>query len=296
MFEFFLYPEILLALFPLWLYIWWLIGIQDSSHIWKKYIQKSFLPHLLKVKKVTLFKTPLWLGIIMSLMIVALAGPSWSLKKLTQSNEISEVVWIVHVSESMQSKDLMPSRFKRALFKIDDFLSQHAQIRSALIAYNGSSHLVMPLTKDKNIIHLFGSSLSPEIMPAKGDDLYNAVKLASKQFVEVEGSIVVLTDNISKEQKRLIENDEMLKRYNLIFYNITSKALKKSSMDDAIDISFDESDIKLLEESIQRQYESSIGTKNVVRENGGYYLLPFIVFLMLLWFRTGFIGELWRVK
>jgi Ca-activated chloride channel family protein len=296
MFDVFLYPLVLLLLLPTWLFVWWLIRKQDSAYVWKKHIDEKFLPHLLEQKKATLFKTPFWLGVVLSLMVVALAGPSWKSKELTQSNEISEVVWVLHVSESMQSKDLMPSRFKRALFKVEDFLSQHLQMRSALVAYNGSAHLVMPLTKDKDIIHLFASSLSPEIMPVKGDALYDALKLASKQFMEVDGSIVVLTDSISKEQKELVEDDGELEKFNIIYYNISSDALRHSSMEDALQISFDDSDIKELDSSIKRQFEASAGMRNAVRENGGYYLLPLIVLLMLFWFKRGFLGELWRVR
>ena len=290
-----LQAEFLYLLIPVWSVVVWLISVQDSTKVWKKNIDATLLPYLLDNATKTVFKTPIQLGVVMSLMILALASPAWKIKPQSASNEISEVVWVLNVSKSMQSRDLMPTRMKRAIFKMDDFLAKRVDIRSALVAYYGSAHLVMPLTKDRNIINSFASSLSPDIMPLRGDALYDALKLASKQFIEVDGTIVVLSDAIEVSVLKKIKADKALQKYKIIFYNITSPALKKESMRDALQISFDDSDIKQLSDKVDHQFNSFQTKKKGQYENGGFYLLPIILFLLMFWFRRGFIGELWRV-
>ena len=291
-----LQAEFLYLLIPVWAVVVWLVLIQDNTNVWKKNIDAELLPHLLDNSTKTLFKTPIQLGIVMSLMVLALSSPAWKIKPQSASNEISEVVWVLNVSKSMQSRDLMPTRMKRAIFKIDDFLAKRVDIRSALVAYYGSAHLVMPLTKDRNIINSFASALSPSIMPLRGDALYDALKLASKQFIDVDGSIVVLSDTVNASELEKIKADSTLQKYKIIFYNITSVDLKSESMNGALQISFDGDDIEKLSSEVDHQFNSFQTKKKGQYENGGFYLLPIILFLMLLWFRRGFIGELWRIN
>ena len=61
--------------------------------------------------------------------------------------------------------DIQPSRLERAKFKISDLLESKPGANVALIAYAGSAHTVVPLTKDYNIIKSHVKSLSPDIMP-----------------------------------------------------------------------------------------------------------------------------------
>ena len=51
---------------------------------------------------------------------------------------------------------------------------------TGLVVYSGSTHLVMPLTTDPDIITYFASSLSPDLMPVSGDDPVQAVEMAAR--------------------------------------------------------------------------------------------------------------------
>jgi len=196
----------------------------------------------------------------------------------------------------MLSKDLLPTRIKRAVFKINDFLSLRKDLRSALIAYSGSAHLVIPLTRDKSIINSFASTLDPQIMPIKGDALYQAVILASKQFIEVDGTIIVLADDVNPEQLNLIKEDRALDNYNIVFFSISSKALKSDNFEKSIDISFDDRDIKALSSEVDYQFSNSLSKKEGRFENSGYDIVAIIILYMLFFFRSGFLGELWRLR
>ena len=294
MFEF-LHPLVLLLLPVVWLLVYGIYHKQNGANVWKKYIEKDFLPHLLKQHTTTTLPPILFFGVVLSVMVIAIASPSWRFKPQTQGNETSEVVWVVRVSESMLQKDLFPSRLKRAIFKMEDYLGRYKRTHSALIAYNGSAHLVLPMSKDSAVLTLFASSLAPEIMPAKGDALYDAVKLASKEFVQMQGTIVVLSDTFSPSQKAKIDSDPSLKSYKIVFYHTISQALQKNQPEDGILLSRNDSDIKQLHSTIKAQYEAFQSAKKEHKENGGYYLVPLIAVLMLGWFRRGYLAQIWRM-
>jgi len=154
----------------------------------------------------------------------------------------------------------------------------------------------MPLTKDKKIINAFVSSLEPSMMPKKGEALYDAIKLATKQFMEVKGSIIVLCDGVSADALKKIEEDQSLDGYNIIYYNITSEAMRSERMASAIQLSIDKSDIEALSRAVDYQFNNALASKAGRYENSGYTLLPFMIVLMLLFFQRGFMGELWRRK
>jgi len=300
----FLHPLWLLGL-PLIIFIVWrLIQIQDSARVWRKLIDEKFLPYLLEKQNKKLIKAPIFIGIVMSLMLVTLSSPAWKLKQNSHSNDKAEVVFILNVSKSMLKNDLRPSRLERAIFKINDFLTQRSDISSALVAYLGSAHLVMPLSRDKKIINSFALALTPSIMPQKGDALYSALKLSTKQFKGVEGTMIVLTDQLSKREVEKIENDTTLNTYKIIVYNVSSQALMSrnisklsSSMGtEFVSLTFDDTDIQELSSEVDYQFLSALSKEKGAYEDGGYYFLIIIIFLMLFWFREGFIAEAWRRK
>ena len=300
----FLRAEYFALLLPIWLLILWLLRRQDKERVYKKIVDPQLLPYLLEEQKSKTLKAPVLLGIVLSLMVFALSGPAYKLSQSAGKKAQSEIVFVLNVTESMQSRDLMPKRFARAVLKIDDFLKNNSDMKTALVAYNGSAHLVMPLIQDRKIISRFASSLKPEIMPKKGDVLYEAIKLASKQFVKVDGTIVILSDKLSKEEIAKVKSDPALKEYKLVFYNITSKALQKNTTEslaqdmnaEFIAFSIDSSDINAIQKSIAQQYENAQMKKEGAFVDSGYEVLVFILLLLLLFFRKGFLSELWSLR
>ena len=102
----------------------------------------------------------------------------------------------------MQASDLQPSRLERAQHKLHDWLALRPGARAGLIAYSGSAHLVMPLTRDSRIVEQMAQALEPSVMPVQGEALADALKLAQQQLERagVPGSIVVMTDSIAASQ------------------------------------------------------------------------------------------------
>ena len=82
----------------------------------------DLLPYIVKFRsKGASFFYPL-LFFILSLLVFAVAGPSWqkSASPLMQSQ--TGAVVALDLSKTMDTADIKPSRLKRALFKLEDFL------------------------------------------------------------------------------------------------------------------------------------------------------------------------------
>ena len=70
--------------------------------------------------------------------------------------------------------------------KIKDLLAERAGAKTALIAYSGTAHIVMPATTDGGIIDTFAQSLDPKIMPSDGDVAADALRLADTALAAAE--------------------------------------------------------------------------------------------------------------
>ena len=84
------------------------------------------------------------------LVTVGLSGPAW--QKLPQEVEQKQdtLIILLDLSLSMFANDVKPSRVERARQKIADILRARNEGVTALVAYAGDGHAVVPLTDDTN--------------------------------------------------------------------------------------------------------------------------------------------------
>lgn len=199
----FLRPWWWLALVPvLWL-VWMIHRHQDAARPWRGVIADNLLPHLLsegenrrRLQPVHLL-LPLWL-----LATLALSGPTWQREPAPFAYDEAALVIAIAVTPTMLAQDIQPSRLERAAQKIHDLLAHRPGTRTALIAYAGSAHLVMPFTRDAELVTRFAAELSPAIMPVQGNVPAEALTLAEEQLRKsgLRGSILLITDHVPAEQ------------------------------------------------------------------------------------------------
>ena len=196
--------EALHFLRPLWLLalglvvlIWWLVRRREA----KTTARNTFIaPHLrdaLTVQRAPRIRIQPIDGMALGLLatVIAAAGPTWSRQNSPWFAETAPLVIAIEVSDSMRSNDLAPSRLDRARFEVLDLLSKRTGSRTALIAYAGSAHIVMPLTSDVGAIKPFLESLDPGIMPSPGANASRVFDLAVKLLGDVPTSGTLLFVN-----------------------------------------------------------------------------------------------------
>ncbi len=133
------------------------------------------------------------------LVTVGLSGPAW--QKLPQEVEQKQdtLIILLDLSLSMFANDVKPSRVERARQKIADILRARKEGVTALVAYAGDGHAVVPLTDDTKTIENLLFSLNPEMMPVFGSNPNHALEIAYELFENagiLQGRILLITDGI----------------------------------------------------------------------------------------------------
>lgn len=195
----FLRPWWLLALFVPPLILWLAARSDDIRDRWKSMIAPHLLDKLI-VEPIGRGRiNPSWLlAGLMALGTIAAAGPTWQREAPPFVEDTAPLVIAVDLSQTMDAIDISPSRIERAKLKIRDILAARPGAKTAIVAYAGSAHLVVPLTEDASLIESYSDALATRIMPKPGKDTSAALSLSNDLFKTegMAGTILFLTDGI----------------------------------------------------------------------------------------------------
>lgn len=132
---------------------------------------------------------------------LGLAGPAWERLPQPVEQRGDAMVILLDLSLSMFATDVAPSRIVRARQKIADVLRRRDEGFTALVAYAGDAHAVVPLTDDTRTIENLLPALSPDMMPVLGSNLAAALDLAHSLFANAQmsqGRMLLITDGIDR--------------------------------------------------------------------------------------------------
>ena len=193
-------PWWLLALIPVSIIVFYWVKRNYGSSKWTSAISRELLEVLLEdnTGKSSRFLSGVLVA-TMLLVLVGLSGPAW--QKLPQEVEQKQdtLIILLDLSLSMFANDLKPSRIERARQKITDILRARKEGVTALIAYAGDAHAVVPLTDDVKTIENLLFSLSPEMMPVFGSNPNHALEIGQELLNNAgtqQGRILIVTDGI----------------------------------------------------------------------------------------------------
>ena len=308
----FLHPLWLLLLVPAAYLMWSVYQRSDSLRAWRQIIAPHLLDHLLLREggKEGRWRPVYMLGLSWLIGILALAGPSWQMQPSPFSEDQAAMFVVIKVTPEMLAQDIQPSRLQRSILKIHDLLDLKKDVRTGLIAYAGSAHLVMPLTSDAGIINNFAAALEPAVMPMEGDEPAEAIALANQRLknAAVPGSIVLITDAIDTSQLTALEKIRELGGAEVHILAMAAgpevipppgsppaPALDINSLRKAADamggsvntVTADKGDVENLSAKVERSISSAPASEGQQRQDAGYYLLWLLALVMLFFFRRG---------
>ncbi|MBR0819879.1 VWA domain-containing protein [Bradyrhizobium liaoningense] len=281
---------------------WWLLGLvpvvaifalllwrQNVRAQWGAVIAPHLLDHLIvqpgrgrSVNPLYLVATGLMLG------IVGMSGPTWRRELPPFVEDKAPLMIVLAVGASMSGTDVAPSRLERAKQKIGDLLAARAGARTGLIAYAGTAHLVMPLTDDRAVIEPFLTALAPGLMPADGNNVAAAIALATASLATepVAGTILLVADDLGSADPAALR--KAAGRNNLVMLAVSPQTSATSLGADTVEVSIDGSDIVRLERRIESRFQAAESDAFGTRwQDEGFWLLPPMALLSLLWFRRG---------
>jgi Ca-activated chloride channel family protein len=311
----FIYPLWLLALVPILALYLLLQRQQNATSQWRRLISPNLLPYLIdKAREGEQVRPYRLLIVVLLLATLALAGPTWQRESSPFSEDEAPLVIALDLSASMEVKDIQPSRLERSKQKIRDLLALRRTGRTALVAYSGSAHLVMPLTADTRILETYLADLTPEVMPRPGKVPAQALTVADNALskAEVPGSILFVTDGIGIDQTAAFVEHQRHSQNEVLLLGVgtvaggeiphvnaesssTYSRLDRAGLDAmarqakayVTEVTPDGTDIKQLNQHIQRHLAQVQDSDSDRWRNEGYWLLYPTAVLMLLWFRRG---------
>ena len=208
-------PEWLLGLLPVIVILALLFRLQRRANNWQHVIAPELLPHLIEGTFAPARRRGL-IALLLAWIItcVALAGPVWEKIAVPIHKKESALVILFDLSPSMLAEDIKPSRLVRARHKLIDLLRSRNEGLTALIAYAGEAHVVVPLTDDTATLESLLPALHPSIMPLKGNNPEMAVEKALallKDSGVQQGDLLIVSDEIpSSAANAIIESLEGL--------------------------------------------------------------------------------------
>jgi Ca-activated chloride channel family protein len=99
-------------------------------------------------------------ALLMALGSIAVAGPTWEREKPPFVQDQAPLAIAIDLSQTMDAIDVSPTRLERAKLKVRDLLRLRQGARTAIFAYAGSAHMVLPLTEDAHLIETYVDSLA----------------------------------------------------------------------------------------------------------------------------------------
>ena len=161
----FLRPLFLLLFIPFIVLL--LLSLRRTAHssIWNKACAKDLQPYILTKSKSRFRFLNLMLFATGSLLITALAGPSWDLIAVPLLKSQSGLVIALDLSQEMDAQDVKPSRLQRAIYKIADLLKSRKEGQTALIVFSADPFIVTPLTDDVASINALFQLWIPQLCP-----------------------------------------------------------------------------------------------------------------------------------
>ena len=195
----FLRPAWLLVLVPTFALLLLMNARSDVRRRWRGTIAPHLLNALVVEQGRGSWVRPLYLTtVLLVLGAIALAGPSWRQEHPPFLEDKAPLAVAVDLGATMDAIDVTPSRLERAKLKLKALLAQRNGGRTAIYAYAGSTHLVLPLTDDDKLLQTFVDALQTRIMPVPGKNTALALKTISADLAKEDtpGTIVFLTDGV----------------------------------------------------------------------------------------------------
>ncbi|WGL17651.1 VWA domain-containing protein [Microbulbifer bruguierae] len=284
-----------LLLLPLILLLWWYLrrdGRRDAE------ASEQIAPHLAKALTVgdrikRHFKPVDLIALLLTLLTLGTAGPSWTRLPDPLMAKTTPLVVVVKVSESMLEKDVPPQRLARAKQKILDLLETRDGAPTALVAYAGSAHRVVPLTDDPALLRPYLDGLSPEVMPVTGENAAAALKLAEQILAkdETPGGILFLLDTLSDGDASTMSQRSEKNGLGFLLVapgNANGGAVSKVRGARVERVTPNQSDLFALNRYFDSAFRQALASdKNLQWEDRGWWLAWPAALLALLWFRRG---------
>jgi Ca-activated chloride channel family protein len=308
----FLRPYWLLA-FIIIVYIIRAFSLRDDSLAqWRSLMSPQVLSHLTVDGNNNNWLSPQKMSLILAIpLCIVLMGPTWQQQPSPFSENNAALIIALDVSKTMEQSDVQPSRLLRAKQKIIELLEIRGDSKTALIAFAGSAHVVMPITNDREMIRHFLDALSEKIMPVAGKLPETIIPLVDNLLstTTVPGTVLLIGDGATSITVKVFKDYFETQAAQLLVWGIGKsisneqesdklttniiplqlgqlETLTSESNGRLILMSNDNSDIKRVNNYIEHNLVI-VDDNSRPWHDSGYPLVFVVAGIFLFWFRKG---------
>lgn len=292
----FLRPWCLLAV-PAAIFLWWIIRKAATRDIELPSVIASHLAAALTVRRQSSGRVrPVDLvAMVLCLLSLSAAGPTWSRIPNPLVADTAPLVVVLKVAKSMLGADVPPSRLERAKHKALDLLEIRPGAKTALAAYSGTAHQVVPLTEDPTVLKPFLEGLSPAVMPREGEAARHALDLAEDllKTQEMPGSILFLLDGITDADVAAFNTHLANGGAPVLFWFFGQDAGARAKLQTVsgarvVDVRIDAGDASEISGLIEASYQAALSEDDQLKWNDRGWIFSWPAALLLLFmFRRG---------
>lgn len=136
---------------------------------------------------------------LLALTAIVIGAANLRKKGLTENINRTgvDVMLVLDVSKSMMAEDIRPSRLIKAKQLLTKLLDKLENDRVGLVLFAGRAYVQMPLTIDQSAAKMYIQDANPDVVPAQGTVIADALRMANSSFNSKEHkykAIVLLSD------------------------------------------------------------------------------------------------------
>ncbi len=147
---------------------WSVLRRARSAGPWEQVCDPHLLRHLVTPGARGGARWPLsLLALGWTVATLALAGPTWERLPQQTFREPTRTVFVLGLADSMNQRDVRPSRLARARHKLLDATSRSASGSAALVVYRDEAFAVTPITDDPHVLREAIPQLETKLMPGR---------------------------------------------------------------------------------------------------------------------------------
>lgn len=197
---------------PEYLYILLIIPVLIAIFILADYLKRTallrFASHaLLKTLMPERSTVRVWIKMILfmlsiAFLAIALANPQTGSRLEEVKRKGIDLFIALDISNSMMAEDIAPNRLERSKQAISRLIDKLEGDRIGMIVFAGRAYMQLPITTDYYAARLFLSTINPNIVPAQGTAIGEAIELASNSFDQNNHNkaIVIISDGEDHEE------------------------------------------------------------------------------------------------
>ena len=210
-----------IAQVPLLLIVRWL-----WRYFFNQKLPVAFTKSDLKSTPLTLLRLvpEILLGLIVVLMLVALARPQKTNEKVEQWTEGIDIMLAIDISQSMQIEDFTPNRLEAAKNVARDFIKGRLQDRIGIVVFSGDAFSLTPLTTDYTLLYSYLNELNFDMIETRGTAIGSALAVVTNRMRESnsKSKVCILLSDGDNTAGNIdpITSAELAAAYNIKIYTI----------------------------------------------------------------------------